>query len=70
MRRVSKLRIWSRAAHGLAALVVLIRDGINEDLRITRAREELVQRLESRFTLRGAVVSGSGPLEVIVAPAQ
>jgi hypothetical protein len=47
---------------------VLIRDEVNEDLRITTAREELVRMVGSRFRLRGAVVSGRGPLELIVHP--
>jgi len=47
----------------------LSRDEVNENHLITTAREELVHLVGSRFQLRGAVVSGRGPLELIVAPA-
>lgn len=47
---------------------VLVRDEVNEDLAVTEARERLVRRIEARFDLQGAAVSGRGPLELIVAP--
>jgi hypothetical protein len=47
---------------------LLIRDRVNEDLRVTAAREEVVHMVDLRFQLRGAVVSGRGPLELTVHP--
>jgi hypothetical protein len=45
---------------------VLIRDEVNEDLRVTAAREEVVRDVGAQFLLRGAIVAGRGPLELIV----
>jgi hypothetical protein len=45
---------------------LLIRDSVNEDPARTRARELFVQRVDRRFRLTGAVVSGRGPLELFV----
>lgn len=46
----------------------LIRDEMNEDLSVTSARERLVHRVESRFALSGASVSGRSPVRLWVAP--
>lgn len=48
---------------------VLVRDEINDDLRVTSARERLVRRVADRFSVLGAVVTGRGPLKLRVASA-
>ncbi|WP_418061220.1 hypothetical protein [Pimelobacter simplex] len=48
--------------------LVLVRDRVNEEPRVTAAREELVRALAQRFAVRGATVTGRGPLRVVVAP--
>jgi len=47
---------------------ILVRDEVNEDPELTAARESFVQEVALRFRLRGAVVSGRGPLELTVTP--
>ena len=42
---------------------VLIRDEVNEDPKFTAARERFVHQVALQFRLRGAVVSGRGPLK-------
>lgn len=49
---------------------LLIRDAANEDLAITSARERLVTRVEDRFDLTGATVTGRGPLRIEVDESQ
>jgi hypothetical protein len=49
---------------------VLIRDAVNEDLALTKARERFARQVNARFRLTGAVVSGRGPLELFVVPHQ
>src|SRR5690606_37357120 len=46
---------------------VVIRDEVNEDLRVTHARERLALQVAARFRLIGATVSSRGPLELLVA---
>lgn len=48
----------------------LIRDEGNDDLRITYARERLVHRANRRFHLTGGFISGRGPLDLFVVPAE
>lgn len=48
---------------------VLVRDDVNEDLVLTGAREKLVLEIARRFPLRGALVSGRGPVRLAVSPA-
>jgi len=48
---------------------LLIRDSVNEDLTVTDARQGFVQRVLGRFSLLGAGVTGRGPLDLYVAPA-
>jgi hypothetical protein len=48
---------------------LLIRDSVNEDLSRTFARERFVLLVDERFRLNGATVSGRGPLDIYVAPA-
>jgi hypothetical protein len=47
---------------------LLIRDEVNEDPEFTAARERFVLEVALQFRLRGAVVSGRGPLRLGVAP--
>ncbi len=47
---------------------ILIRDEVNEDPTFTEARERFVHTVSERFRLTGAVVSGRGPLELVVSP--
>lgn len=49
---------------------VLVRDRVNDEPLATAAREELVRALARRFTVRGATVTGRGPLRVVVVPEQ
>lgn len=51
----------------VAGQFVLVRDEVNEDLELTSAREDLVLAVAERFRLRGALVSGRGPVRLAVA---
>lgn len=53
----------------ISGRLVLIRDAVNEDLRVTTAREDFARRVDARWGLRGATVSGRGPLELVVTAA-
>lgn len=45
----------------------LVRDEVNEDLKLTAARQRFVQDVALQFRLRGALVAGRGPLRLAVA---
>lgn len=47
----------------------LVRDEVNDDMSLTAAREAFVLEVAPRFRLRGALVSGRGPLLLAAAPA-
>jgi len=47
---------------------ILVRDEEEEGPRPTAARESFTQRIDREFALKGALVSGQGPLELTVAP--
>ncbi|MDN4173971.1 hypothetical protein QWY28_13500 [Nocardioides sp. SOB77] len=50
-----------------AGAFLLVRDSVNEDLRVTSAREALALRVDDSVGLRGARIGGRGPLELVVA---
>ena len=47
---------------------LLVRDSGNENQDITNARQEMVEHVGQHFELRGAQVTGRGPLSLYVAP--
>lgn len=49
---------------------ILIRDAVNEDLALTKARERFARQINAQFRLTGAVVSGHEQLELFVVPHQ